>query len=119
MHFFNTHTIEIIYIAEITKIEFSSVVWKKCRKKEIDVNIAQSVIDKFEIDLEKFNAIEDNIELKNSARVLIGKHWQKGLRTLDSIQLASALTKKASLDFMFTSDKLLSEIAVLEGVKIG
>lgn len=119
MHFFKTHTIEIIYIAEITKIEFSSVVWKKCRKKEIDVKIAQTVIDKFDVDSEKFNTIEDNTELKKSARALIGKHWQKGLRTLDSIQLASALTKKASIDFMFTSDKLLSEIAVLEGVKIG
>lgn len=31
MSLFTVTGIEAIYIAEITKIEFSSVVWKKCR----------------------------------------------------------------------------------------
>ena len=32
MNLFNEIGIEVIYLAEITKVEFSSVVWKKCRK---------------------------------------------------------------------------------------
>jgi uncharacterized protein len=119
MDFFKSHKIEAIYIAEITKIEFSSVVWKKCRKNEINEDTAQTLVDKFNIDSKKFIIVEDNQELKRTAKYLIGKHWKKGLRTLDSIQLASALSVKLSINFMFTSDILLSDIAILEGVKIG
>ena len=43
MDFFNSNIIESIFIAELTEIEFSSVVWKKCRKKEIDEKIASAL----------------------------------------------------------------------------
>jgi hypothetical protein len=81
--------------------------------------MAQILVDKFDFDSKKFVIIDDNLELKLKAKYLIGKHWKKGLRTLDSIQLASELFVNSSIDFMFTSDILLSEIAVLEGVNMG
>jgi len=118
MDFFSTNTINSIYLAEITKIEFSSAVWKKCRKREIDEKIATIFIEKFDHDSRKFRFIPESNELRKYAKALIGKHWKIGLRTLDSIQLASALIQKSEIDLFFTSDNLLSEIAVREGLKI-
>lgn len=118
MDFFKVHVIDSIFLAEITKIEFSSVIWKKCRKREIDINIAQILIDKFDSDSKNFHFIEESKSLRGLARDLIGKHWEKGLRTLDSIQLASVLTIKSEIEFMFTSDIVLSEISILEGIEV-
>jgi len=118
MDFFNDNTIDSVFLAEITRIEFCSVVWKKCRKKEIDERIADILIEKFEKDSHTFSFVAEDDDLRLYSKDLIGKHWKKGLRTLDSIQLASALTIKSKIEVFFTSDVLLSEIAVLEGLKI-
>ena len=109
MMMFNSNGIETIYLAEITMIEFSSVVWKKCRKNEIDENAAKKLIEKFELDTIKFTFVQENQLLRQNARELIEKHWRKGLRTLDSIQLSSALNVKNEIDLCLTSDNLLSE----------
>lgn len=116
MNLFNEIGIEVIYLAEITKIEFSSVVWKKCRKNEIDEKTATQLIEKFDKDSSKFSYISENQSLRLKARGLIGKHWKKGLRTLDSIQLASAIKMKPQIELFLTSDKLLSEISQIEGL---
>lgn len=116
MNLFNEIGIEVIYLAEITRIEFSSVVWKKCRKNEIDEISAIQLIEKFEKDSIKFSYVTESQLLRQKAKGLIGKHWRKGLRTLDSIQLASALKVKNQIDLFLTSDKLLSEISQLEGL---
>ena len=115
MRMFNEIGIDGIYLAEITKIEFSSVVWKKCRKNEIDENSARQLIESFERDSVKFSYIPEGHVLRHQALRLIGKHWKTGLRTLDSIQLASALKVKALIGLFLTSDKLLSEISQTEG----
>ena len=115
MNLFNENVVEAIYVAEITKIEFSSVVWKKCRKNEINESLAIQLIGKFEKDLNKFNFVSDGQLLHNKAKELIGKHWKIGLRTLDSIQLASAIKMKNKIELFLTSDKLLSEISQIEG----
>lgn len=47
---------------------------------------------------------------------LNGKHWRMGLRTLDSIQLASALKVKNQIELLLTSDNLLPEISQIEGL---
>ena len=75
--FFKAHVINSIYLAEITKIEFSSVVWKKCRKREIDANVAQILIDKFDSDSKNFKFIDETKALRGLARTLIGKYWKK------------------------------------------
>lgn len=118
MDLFIYNSIDSIFLAEITRIEFSSVVWKKCRKREIDEKIANILIGKFEKDSRNFSFVTESDDLRKYAKELIGKYWKKGLRTLDSIQLASALTIKSRIEVFFTSDIILSEIAVLEGLKI-
>ena len=57
MDFFNKNTIEVIYLAELTEIEFSSVIWKECRKKEIDEKVALILIEAFEKDSKNFNFV--------------------------------------------------------------
>src|SRR5665647_359330 len=97
MSLFNEVGIEVIYLAEISKIEFSSAVWKKCRKNEIDEDLAIQLIEKFDKDSVRFNYVPENQMLRLNAKGLIGKHWRMGLRTLDSIQLASALKMKKQI----------------------
>lgn len=116
MELFAKPGIEVIYLAEITKIEFSSVVWKKCRKNEIDENTAIQLVDKFDSDSVKFTFVSEGFLLRQQAKLLIGKHWHKGLRTLDSIQLASALKVKSQIGLFLTADKLLLEISQMEGL---
>ena len=118
MDLFNENKIETLYLAEITKIEFCSVVWKKCRKMDIDEEKANILIDKFEKDLIKFTIVPESIFVKKNAIKSIRKHWRKGLRTLDSIQLASALEIKEQVDLFVSSDKILLEISEIEGFTI-
>jgi uncharacterized protein len=116
MSLFNDIGIEVIYLAEITKVEFSSVVWKKCRKNEIDESSANQLIEKFDKDSLKFSYVQEGQLLRQKAKGLIGKHWKKGLRTLDSIQLASVLKVKNRIELFLTSDELLSEVSRIEGL---
>ena len=118
MDFFNKNTIEGIFLAELTEIEFSSVIWKKCRKKEIDEKVALTLIEAFEKDSENFNIVSETNEIRKLAKKLIRKYWKEGLRTLESIQLASVLMIRDKVDFFFTSDNLLAEIARLEKIKV-
>jgi predicted nucleic acid-binding protein len=115
MELFDSAGIEILYLAEITRVEFSSVVWKKCRKNEIDENLAKLLLVKFEKDAEKFTFIKEDSSLKISAQELIGKHWRMGLRTLDALQLTSALRVKHKINLFLTADNVLSQIAKTEG----
>jgi len=118
MRLFDEVGIEEVYLAEITKVEFSSAVWKKCRKNEIDERVATQLIEKFDKDAVRFNYVPEGQVLRQNAKGLIGKYWRKGLRTLDSIQLASALKVKSQIELFLTSDDLLSEISHSEGLKI-
>ncbi len=89
---------------------------KKCRKNEIDENSASQLIEKFVTDYVKYSYVTEGQALRQKAQGLIGKNWRKGLRTLDSIQLASALKVKDQIGLFLTSDKLLSEISQIEGL---
>lgn len=117
MDFFNNNSIEAIYLAEIAKIEFSSTVWKKCRKRDIDETMAKKLIEKFNIDSVKYSYVPDANSLKTLASELIEKYWKKGLRTLDSLQLASGLMVKNEIEYYFTSDNILKELSEAEGLK--
>ncbi len=116
MNLFTNNVINSIFLAEITRIEFSSVVWKKCRKKEINEKQATTLIRQFDFDSKNYSFVPENYELRKHAKILIGKHWEKGLRTLDSIQLASGLKVKSDTEYFLTSDKILSKIAKSEGL---
>jgi predicted nucleic acid-binding protein len=98
MNFFKENIIEGIFLAELTEIEFSSVIWKKCRKNEIDEKVALTLLEAFEMDSTKFNIVSESSEIRKLAKEMIRKYWKIGLRTLDSIQLASVLIIRDKVD---------------------
>jgi len=118
INFFTKNSVNAIYLSEITEIEFSSAVWKKCRKREVVEDVAQMIIEKFELDSQNYRFIPYTSEIIKLAKNLIAKYWKNGLRTLDAVQLASALVVKNDIDNFFTADNILAEIAKNEGFKI-
>lgn len=107
---FSNFEVQAIYLSEITKIEFDSVVWKKYRKGEIDKYKVEAIIANFENDAKKFSFIKDTKELKKNAKYLISKYGKEGLRTLDAIQLASAISIKSKCNLYLTADILLEKL---------
>lgn len=104
-------------MSELSKVEFTSIIWKKVRSKEITAEQAKITLTHFENDFEKYNFITtDSLKLEQ-ARNLITKYGLDGLRTLDSIQLSSCLLLKNQVDIFFTEDKLLKSIIEKEGLK--
>jgi len=115
---FTHHKINVVFLSEITKIEFSSTVWKKVRGNEITLQEAQGIIGKFKNDFGKFTFVEmDNIVVEQ-AQYLIEKYGKEGLRTLDSIQLSTAVLLKNQLDLCKTADQLLSKLFISEKLPV-
>lgn len=96
-----------IFISEIAKIEFVSAIYKKVRMKETRLEDAKKAIELFDNDIKKYFIVplESNLIIK--AKQLIVTYGKQGLRTLDSIQLVSALAVRNEVDKYFTSDRLL------------
>lgn len=103
-----------VYLSEIAKVEFDSAIWKKVRTGELIQEEARSLIDSFELDYDKYKFIKMDSEIVSNARNLISKYGTNGLRTLDSIQLSSALKVRSELSFFVTADDLLRHLAETE-----
>ena len=100
----------IIFIAEISRLEFLSTVWMKVRTKQIEINDANTIISNFEKDEYRYSFVETDDVIINRAKQLLSKYGLDGLRTLDSIQLSCCLEIKNETDKYFTADKLLLNI---------
>jgi predicted nucleic acid-binding protein len=110
--------VEEIYLSELARLEFRSAAWKKVRTKEIDSEIAQAIVAYFEEDYSKFSWIKLDSTIINQAVSLLNQYGIVGLRTLDAIQLSSALSLKENKDMLFfTHDKLLQSIFEQEGLR--
>ena len=107
-----------IYLSEITKVEFTSTVWKKVRTREITVEQAATTLELFENDFEKYNFVATDSLILEQARHLTTKYGTKGLRTLDSIQLSTADSLFRQVEKFFTADKLLESLFVAQGLPI-
>ena len=105
-----------IYLSEITKIEFTSTVWKKVRTKEITKEQAKLTLELFESDFEKYNFIATDSLIIEQARNLTSNYGIEGLRTLDSIQLATCILLGKQVDIFFTADNLLKLLFENEGL---
>lgn len=105
-----------IYLSEIAKVEFTSTIWKKVRTKEITEAEAQTTSDLFEFDFGKYNFITTDSIIIEQARLLTSKYGTQGLRTLDSIQLATAVSLLSQVDIFLTADKLLKSLLVKENL---
>jgi len=105
-----------IFLSEITKIEFSSTIWKKVRTKEITKEQATITLMLFENDFQKYNFVTANTLVLEQAKNLISKYGVIGLRTLDSIQLSTCIALTKQVDVFYTADKLLKSLVEKEGL---
>jgi predicted nucleic acid-binding protein len=97
-------------LSELTKVEFTSTIWKKVRTKEITVKQANVTLDFFQSDFEKYNFVTTDSLILEQARNLASKYGIEGLRTLDSIQLSTCISLAKMVDAFFTSDHLLKAL---------
>lgn len=113
---FSQAKITEIFLSEIAKVEFSSTIWKKVRTKEITVEQAETTLDLFESDFEKYNFVTTDSLILERARNLTAKYGVEGLRTLDSIQLSTCIELAKQADVFYTADKLLKTLVEKEGL---
>ncbi|MFN9999447.1 MAG: type II toxin-antitoxin system VapC family toxin, partial [bacterium] len=105
-----------IYLSEISKVEFTSTIWKKARTKDISSEQAKITAELFESDFEKYNFISTDSLIIEQAKNLTTKYGLEGLRTLDSIQLSTCKVLEKQVDIFLTSDKLLNTLIEREGL---
>lgn len=115
---FSNISITGVFISEIAKVEFVSALLKKVRMRETDLADAQKAIALFENDFGKYIIVRVESNIFEKARQLIVGHGIKGLRTLDAIQLASAIEVQRQVDKYFTADKLLQSFFIIENLPV-
>lgn len=104
---FLQHQVKIIFLSELSKIEFTSTILKKVRTHQLTEKAARDIIKVFESDIVKFTFVRIDSTIIEQAISLITKYGIQGLRTLDSLQFSTAVSLKNYADLFITSDKLL------------
>ncbi len=110
--------VEAIFLSDIAILEFRSAIWKKVREGTIDEEIAKEVVSCFQDDFNNYQWVKLQFDIIEIASKLLMKYGSKGLRTLDSLQLASALTLKDDDCLFLTSDNLLESFFKEENLKV-
>ncbi len=107
-----------VFLSETAVLEFRSALWRKVRKGDLADFAAIKAIECFENNMNNFHLIRLNSALVESAKSLLMRYGNRGLRTLDSLQLASALTLKHEKCIFLSSDYLLIEFLKDENLDI-
>ena len=93
----------VIVISDLSVIEMISALAKKVRTQAISEETFKKIVAAFEKDIVAFEILYLDQGVKSRAVDLLkNRGMEQGLRTLDALQLASALTGnvKASLDML-------------------
>jgi uncharacterized protein len=109
----------IIVISDLSIIEMISALARKVRTQDVTPEMFEQVVTAFEKDVPAFERLSLNRDVQNRAIALLKKYGlQQGLRTLDALQLASALigNEKAPLDKFIAADKTLVNVAKKEAL---
>jgi uncharacterized protein len=104
-----------IFVSVITEIETYSTFKRLLIEKAIDENDYNILINEFEIDYQFYSHIIFDDFVSENAKLLINKHQ---LKTLDSIQLGTALLLKDEIDYFVVCDDKLIKSGKKEGLKI-
>ena len=115
---FINQDVTTVFLSALTIIEFSSTLWRKVRMQELSDHLAQSLISFFEDDFSKFTFVPIDSIVIEHAQTLLTKYGKQGLRTLDSLQLATAVLLKGKGDVFFTADALLKSFFIQEALPI-
>jgi len=109
-----------IVISDLTIIEMISALAKKVRTREIETTAFNEAVSAFEEDVLHFKVIEIESQIKKRASDLLKSvGLENGLRTLDSLQLASALVFSdfSTLSLFVASDAAIIHAATLLGLE--
>ena len=107
-----------VFISELSKIEFTSAILKKVRTKESTETQRNTTIQFFESDFQKYKFVDLNQIILNNASQLIIKYGSQGLRTLDSIQLSTAIALIQNVNLFIAADKLLLKLFKEENLPV-
>jgi len=113
---FEENEIDDIILSELSKIEFKSIVWKKIRMKEFSISEGNKFLEMFKNDYLNYRFIEIKKDIIDLSLLMIEEFGQDGLRTLDSIQLATAYKHKNIIDLGISADKLLNSFIERIGI---
>ena len=108
-------------ISNLTRVEFRSAFYRAVRSNEITIETARHRIEMFEADLANYSMREITPITWECSKDLLDRYsTQTGLRTLDSLHLATAVevAKISGLDFFLTLDEILAKVARLEGLEV-
>jgi PIN domain nuclease of toxin-antitoxin system len=106
--FLAENSVSAVYISGITEIELHSTVFKKLRTNEIKQEQSDIILGNINKDIQKYVLVTLNHSIINTAKKLFFRYGVQGLRSLDALQMASAIAVKESIDFAITSDSLLN-----------
>ena len=94
-----------IFVSTITEIEAFSTFRRLLIENAIGKNDYEILKDEFKIDYQYYNQVSFDMDVSNNAKILIDKYQ---LKTLDSIQLGTALLVNSEIDyFVVCDDKLI------------
>ena len=108
------NSISSIFLSELTRVEFLSALWKKRRQGELATEIVGQIAVWFKEDAAQFTFLPLDEHIIDNACELLNRYGVDGLRSLDSIQLATAIALKDKADLFITSDKLLGSLLIKE-----
>ncbi len=105
----------IVSISELAIVEMTSALTRRFLSGEIRKRTLEWALERFYADLENYVVVTLSSETIGHAASLVLKH---GLKTLDSLQLASALRIKDETSVFVTFDEKLKKAAEKEGFTV-
>lgn len=109
-----------IVISELARVEFCSAVYRKQREKQLNTKALNAVLKMFKYDCDgRYEVLQVASLVYDEAYSLLSKYAAThGLRTLDSLQLATFLNFcEKDRDCFVCADKKLATVVECEGIK--
>lgn len=109
-----------LIISELARVELHSAILRKQRDKELNAKALKAVLQKFTYDCEeRYEVLQIASLVYDEACSLLSRYTAlHGLRTLDSLQLATFLNYcEKDQDCFVCADKKLSAVVECEGVQ--
>ena len=109
-----------IIISELARVELHSAVYRKQREKQLNIKALNAVVKMFRQDCdEKYEVLQIASLVYDEACSLLSRYSNLyGLRTLDSLQLATFLNYcEKDRDCFVCADKKLTAVVECEGIQ--
>jgi len=104
-----------IIVSPVTSIEARSILRRLLAEKKIARPDYKKLNEELSFDFDYFTVVNFDSGLEITAKVLIDRYQ---LKTLDALQLASAISKKSAISLFVASDKKLLAAARDERFKV-